>query len=389
MTTPENITGLKENQIFVFGSNLSGNHSGGAAALAKEKFDAEDGIGEGLTGQCYAFPTLDTQMKKVSKKFLKEARDRFYQCVESNPNKQFLLTKVGCGIAGFSEEEIKKLFVGDTHSNLVMPAGWKVVRGYKAFEKGLKCRGFQYKFGKNFYHKESLRICKSGFHFCKSLGGVYSYYTYGTDIVVCEVESEGEVIDEDGGEKSVTNHLRITRILNPEEASNNNGLNNLGHSNTGDWNTGHRNTGDRNTGDRNTGHRNTGDRNTGDRNTGHSNTGDWNTSDFNVGSFNTKEIEKILVFNKPCQKKLWDSAKKPYCLYFDTKKWIDYSDMTDEEKTKFPSSKTAGGYVKDIPYKEAFTASMQKATEKDIEQIKALPNFDAGLFEEISGFKID
>ena len=86
---------------------------------------------------------------------------------------------------------------------------------------------------------------------------------------------------------------------------------------------------------------------------------------------------------------MWDSAKKPYCLYFDTKKWIDYSDMTDEEKTKFPSSKTAGGYVKDIPYKEAFTASMQKATEKDIEQIKALPNFDAGLFEEISGFKID
>lgn len=73
MTTPNNITKLKENQIFVFGSNLNGNHAGGAARLAKDSFGAQDGVGEGMTGQSYAFPTLDTNMKKVSKKAL-EAR---------------------------------------------------------------------------------------------------------------------------------------------------------------------------------------------------------------------------------------------------------------------------------------------------------------------------
>jgi len=81
-------------------------------------------------------------------------------------------------------------------------------------------------------------------------------------------------------------------------------------------------------------------------------------------------------------------AEKPYCLYFDTKEWIDYSDMTDEEKSKSPSSKTTGGYFKTIPYKEAFTKSMEKASAEEIKEIKALPNFDADIFEEISGFRI-
>ena len=424
MTTPENITELKPNQIFVFGSNLNGNHAGGSARLAQEKFGAEEGVGEGLTGQCYAFPTLDTNMKKVTKKALEASRDLLYKIAEENKDKQFLLTKVGCGIAGFTEDDMKAIFKGDKPSNVVMPAGWNIVRGYKAFEKGLVCRGFQYEFGKDFYHNGEIRMCGAGFHFCKSLGNVYNYYTFGTDIVVCEVESEGVVIDEEDAEKSVTNHIRLVRILNPEEASNNNGLNNSGHSNTGHRNTGHSNTGDRNTGDwntgdlntghRNTGHRNTGDwntgdlntghwntgdlntghsntghRNTGHSNTGHSNTGDWNTGSFHVGSFNTKDIEEILVFNKLCKKLDWDKAIKPSCLFFDTKQWIDYSNMTDDEKTTCPSAKTAGGYIKDIPYKEAFTKSMQNASEKEIEQVKALPNFDADVFEEISGFRIN
>ena len=62
--------------------------------------------------------------------------------------------------------------------------------------------------------------------------------------------------------------------------------------------------------------------------------------------------------------------------------------MSDDEKVAFPAAKIAGGYVKDIPYKEAFTKSMEQASESEIEQIKALPNFDADIFEEISGFRI-
>ena len=239
MTTPQKIESLKENQIFVFGSNLNGNHIGGAAKQAVEMFGAIEGQGEGSQGQSYAFPTLDKKMKQVSKKSLIQSRDTLYACALSNPTKQFLVTKIGCGIAGFTEDEMKEVFYNTNNpKNIVFPAGWVKVYGYKAFNKGLICSKFQYELGKDFYHKGDLSVCNSGFHFCKSLGDVYNFYTFGNDIVVAEVETEGEVIDEQ--EKSVTNHIRITRILNAEQASNNNGVNNLGHSNTGDWNTGHR-----------------------------------------------------------------------------------------------------------------------------------------------------
>lgn len=358
MTTPDNIAQLTDNQIFVFGSNLNGNHAGGAAKLAKDNFGAKEGVGEGLVGQAYAFPTLDKGMRPVSIYDLKKSKEELYRVAEANQDKQFLVTKVGCGIAGFLEEEMKKVFSGYKPLNVVLPAGWSVIRGYKAFEKGLICRGFQYEFGKDFVHDGKIQLCQSGFHFCKSLGDVYNYYNFGTSIVVCEVESEGEVIDENDGGKSVTNHLRLVRILNPEEASNNNGINNLGHSNTGDSNTGHRNT------------------------------GHWNTANYHTGSFNTVDADTILVFNKPCNREVWEKAGKPWCLNFDIKKWVSFSDMTDEDKKTHPSAKTVGGYYKEIPYKEAFSESMKKAPKEELKQIKALPNFDADIFEEISGFKI-
>ena len=118
-----NITKLEPNQIFVFGSNLTGNHTGGAAAQAV-LFGAEHGIGEGMTGQCYAFPTLTESMEQVSDDALIASRDRLFATCAKNKDKQFLMTKVGCGIAGFSEEKMKKLFVYDTPTNLVLPDGW-------------------------------------------------------------------------------------------------------------------------------------------------------------------------------------------------------------------------------------------------------------------------
>ena len=236
-----------------------------------------------------------------------------------------------------------------------------MTKGYKAFKKGLICRGFQYEFGKDFRHEGKIELCLVGFHFCKNLSDVYSYYNFGTDIVVCEIESDGEVIDGEDGTKSVTNHLRIVRILNSEEATNNKGNDSLGHSNTGNWNTGNRNT------------------------------GNWNTANYHVGSFNTLDAETVIVFNKPCKKDVWDNADKPSCLYFYVKKWVNYSEMTTNEKQNpnLASAKTAGGYVKQIDYKEAFTASMKASSKSDIVKVKALPNFDAEVFEEISGFKIN
>lgn len=117
------ITELKHNEIFIFGSNLAGNHAGGAARQAKEQFGAEDGIGEGLTGQCYAFPTLERDMHQRGFRGLEAARDRLYATARALPEKTFLLTKVGCGIAGYPEEEIKKLFI-DTPNNIIKPEDW-------------------------------------------------------------------------------------------------------------------------------------------------------------------------------------------------------------------------------------------------------------------------
>lgn len=123
MYTPENITELQPNERFVFGSNLSGNHAGGAARTAHELFGAEMGVGRGLTGQCYAFPTLDANFQKLSLHRLEAERDEFYHTCIQHPDLTFLLTRVGTGIAGYPEETIKQLFRVKL-SNVTYPEGW-------------------------------------------------------------------------------------------------------------------------------------------------------------------------------------------------------------------------------------------------------------------------
>ena len=118
------ITRLKPNEIFVFGSNQRGAHAGGAARLAKEKFGAQEGVGEGLTGQSYAFPTLTASFEKVSRGSLEASRDRFFATARQHPDKTFLLTKVGCGIAGFTEDEIRPLFE-NAPANVILPEDWR------------------------------------------------------------------------------------------------------------------------------------------------------------------------------------------------------------------------------------------------------------------------
>lgn len=116
------IESLESHEVFVFGSNLAGNHAGGAARQAKEQFGAEDGIGEGLTGQCYAFPTLDKDFNKREAIELVASRDRFYTTVKSMPQHTFLLTPVGTGIAGYDRDFIERLFA-ETPEN-VKKVGW-------------------------------------------------------------------------------------------------------------------------------------------------------------------------------------------------------------------------------------------------------------------------
>ena len=103
--TPDFITELKENEIFVFGSNLEGMHGGGAARLAYDKFGAIWGQGVGLQGQSYGIPTMHGGIDAI-----KPYVDEFIEFAKSHPELTFLVTRIGCGIAGFRDEEIAPLF---------------------------------------------------------------------------------------------------------------------------------------------------------------------------------------------------------------------------------------------------------------------------------------
>lgn len=108
--TPELINELKDNEIFVFGSNTKGLHAGGAAYYASKLFGAEWGVSEGITGRAYAIPTCTPAIEKVSVQDLKLSVDRFIQYATENNNFNFLVTPIGCGIAGWSAEEVAPMF---------------------------------------------------------------------------------------------------------------------------------------------------------------------------------------------------------------------------------------------------------------------------------------
>lgn len=115
--TPAHISELADNEIFVFGSNLAGMHGGGAAQIANKKFGAEIGVGVGLTGQCYAIPTMQGGVETI-----KPYVDDFIAFARQWPDITFLVTPIGCGIAGFTPEQIAPLFaVAIDIDNICLP----------------------------------------------------------------------------------------------------------------------------------------------------------------------------------------------------------------------------------------------------------------------------
>ena len=115
--TPERISELKENEIFVFGSNLAGAHGGGAARLAYKRFGAVWGEGVGLHGQTYAIPTMQGGVETI-----KPYVDAFIRFAKVHSQLTFLVTRIGCGIAGFRDEEIAPLFTDAINvENIILP----------------------------------------------------------------------------------------------------------------------------------------------------------------------------------------------------------------------------------------------------------------------------
>lgn len=113
---PEPITHLDEGEIFVFGSNIQGMHGGGAAWYANRNFGAEWGVGEGLTGRSYALPTMEGEAS------LRHAIEHFTACARQHPELTFLVTAVGCGIAGYTPQFVAPLFrEAATLENVYLP----------------------------------------------------------------------------------------------------------------------------------------------------------------------------------------------------------------------------------------------------------------------------
>lgn len=118
--TPEFITRLATDEVFVFGSNLAGMHGGGAARMAYEHFGAEWGVGVGPTGQCYAIPTMQGGIDTI-----RPYVDEFIAYAKQHSDKRFLVTRIGCGIAGFTDEEIAPLFrEALAIPNIALPQEW-------------------------------------------------------------------------------------------------------------------------------------------------------------------------------------------------------------------------------------------------------------------------
>lgn len=125
--TPNWIEDLQEGQIFVFGSNEAGHHDGGAARIALEKFGAAYGQGRGLQGRSYAIPTMAGSLGAIARDV-----DEFIMFADSHPDLTFLVTRIGCGIAGWRDEDIAPLFArAYSLPNVYLPAEFWRVLSYK------------------------------------------------------------------------------------------------------------------------------------------------------------------------------------------------------------------------------------------------------------------
>lgn len=266
------------------------------------------------------------------------------------------------------------------------------VKGYKVFNNDWTCTpngSFkQYNCPGVFEEDVDLDICHKGMHFCENALDCFNYYKFDSKNRVAEVVAYGKIRKE--RDKSCTDKLEIIREISWQELLT---IVNTGRDCTGFGNTGNCNTGSYNTGIRNTGNCNTGSCNTGDWNTGNWNTGDWNKSSRNTGCFNTEE-QKIMLFNKPSNMtyREWLESDARWLLNQipkDVVEWVYEEDMTDEEKAAHPTYETTGGYLKVLDESECGQLWWGSLSDRRKEIIKAIPNFDAEIFFQCTGVRVD
>ncbi|MCP3278104.1 hypothetical protein AAAL01_10790 [Clostridioides difficile] len=275
-----------------------------------------------------------------------------------------------------------------------------IIEGYKVFNPDWTCRNFKYEVGKTYEHDGDIEVCEAGFHFCQKAIDCFNYYSFDNKNKVAKIEAIGLIKTD--GDKSVTNKITIVKEIEWEELLNivNIGNNNTGYGNTGDYNTGYCNSGNWNTGNYNTGNRNTGYCNsgnwnegcwnTGNYNIGNCNSGDWNIGDYNAGVFCT-DVPKIRMFNKETDLTYedWMNSEARNILKRNSylTKWIRIDDMTEEEEKNNPGYEINNGYLKVFTFEEMCKNMWDSLTEEEKKIIMEIPNFDRGIFKEITGIE--
>ena len=249
----------------------------------------------------------------------------------------------------------------------------QIKKGYKVTDENMNCRSFQYELNKVYTHKGSIEICERGFHYCPIAADCFGYYSFDSKNRVFEIIDHGTPIID--GDKHCTYKIELIRELSWIEVlgivnsgKDNTGLKNSGNSNSGNWNSGNWNSGDSNSGDSNSGYRNS-------------------------GAFCTDNDPKVLLFDKEVKGmtvRQWENhaAYNIMANCLNPNIWIYSSDMTDEEKAKFPTHETTGGYLKRISMHEAWSNMWYNLTDKNKKIFLDLPNFDSKKFKEITGIDV-
>jgi hypothetical protein len=136
--SPDDIQSVSDDEVFVFGSNLLGQHVGGAARVALEKFGALTGYPVGLSGNSYAIPTMSEEIKPLPLSVIQGFVINLLQQAYYYSHLTFFVTRIGCGIAGYKDEEVAELFYGyDIPSNVCLPQSFVdhlITRSKKAVE---------------------------------------------------------------------------------------------------------------------------------------------------------------------------------------------------------------------------------------------------------------
>ena len=399
--TNENTNTLRENEIFVFGSNLAGIHGAGAALHAKNNFGAKQGIGEGLTGQCYALPTKDNNIKTLPINDIYKSIEKLVQVVKES-NKFFIITAVGCGLAGYRAEDIAPMFEPFVHlKNVSLPQTFidvifpPKIMGFKVTDENMKCRDVQFTLNTKLSVKGDVVISENGFHFCKELKDCFNYYAFEPENRVFLVEGSGDY--DFLSDKIAVRNIKFIRELSWYEVLDkvNSGNRNSGNRNSGDFNSGNFNSGNRNSGYSNSGNRNSGNFNSGNSNSGYSNSGNYNSGDYNIGDYNSGNFNSgifnideptLRMFGKSTEIKLSEFSI-PY-IHLPITEWIPDLEMTEQEKKENPKFYVSKGYLKTNDYKTAWSIAWEQSSETKKQEFLTLPNFDAKIFEEITGITV-